>query len=366
MSGIDLTSVAAYAPQATAEIIRSEFDDRYYLATYSDVLNAKIDPVLHYCLFGWQEGRDPRPDFSTKFYLDANPDVQAAGINPLLHFIVAGRAEGRPTAPVQGPFARLSRTLTTPCAHEEEIASMFEGRTRRDDDRPLFDAPLLMMAFTNRCGSTLLGSLLADTGLFDPFGDEHLNAENVRLSIGTTPRTHFVDYLTATLDAKHVGGRLYTIKASAGQFVMLYRWNVFRMFPAVFVVHAYRDDLLSQAISFSIASQTGRWASYVPGTPTVPRFDADTLAFTMQNCAQENALIFLIARLAGLARCPVPYEQLIAEPEACLRNVCQLCGICFEAASMSQTCLRKQADHVNEAFERQFCAELNRQLGIRG
>jgi LPS sulfotransferase NodH len=201
--------------------------------------------------------------------------------------------------------------------------------------------------------------------LFDPFGAEHLNAEDVRLSLEKTPRTHFVDYLTATLEAKHDGGRLYTIKASAGQLVMLYRWNVFRMFPSVYVVHSYRDDLLAQAVSFSIASQTGRWISSMEGKPNDPRFDADTVAFAMQHSAQQNTLIFLIARLAGLERCTVLYEHLIAEPETCLRKVCHCCRICFEAATMPQPSLRKQADHVNDAFARQFCAEMNQQLGLR-
>lgn len=365
MSDPDLTSVSAYTPQAAAEVIRSEFDDRYYLATYPDVLFAKVDPVLHYCSFGWQEGRDPRPDFSTKFYLDTNPDVKAAGINPFLHFVVAGREEGTPRSPVWGPFAVLARTLTTPCDHEEGIKLMFQGCTRFDGDRPVFTAPLVVIAFTNRCGSTFLGSLLADTGLFDPFGVEHLNAEEVRLSLEKTPRTHFVDYLTATLEAKHDGRRLYTIKASAGQLAMLYRWNVFRMFPSVYVVHSYRDDLLAQALSFSIASQTGRWISSMEGKPNDPRFDADAVAFAMQRSAHENTLIFLISRLAGLERCTVLYEHLIAEPETCLRKVCHFCRICFEAATMPQPRLRKQADHVNDAFARQFCAEMNQQLGLR-
>lgn len=364
MSSVDLTKWTDFSPQAAAEVIRSEFDAGHYLSVYPDILAAKADPVLHYCLFGWKEGRNPRPDFSTHFYLNSNPDVAAAGINPFLHFVVAGRAEGRSSGPGLGSFDGLVRTIATPCGHEKRIASMFHGSTQYHGDRVVFDAPLVVMAFTNRCGSTLLGSYLAETGSFDPFGDEYLNAEVVRLSLEKTPRTAFVDYFTAQLEAKHAEGRLYSIKASAGQFMMLYRWNLFRLFPSVFVVHSCRDDLLAQAISFAIASQTGRWASYMHGEPADPRFDADGVALTLQHFAQQNSLIVLAARLAGVPRCTILYEHLIDDPATSLQKVCNLCGVQFKGVGSLRSSLRKQADHVNDVFARRFCAEMNRQVGM--
>jgi Ca2+-binding RTX toxin-like protein len=71
------------------------FDRDYYLARYSDVRNAGIDPYQHYLDYGWREGRDPNPLFDTKFYLSNNADVRAAGINPLQHYLLYGGLEGR-------------------------------------------------------------------------------------------------------------------------------------------------------------------------------------------------------------------------------------------------------------------------------
>ena len=71
------------------------FDRDWYLDHYPDVAGSGIDPVRHYLIFGWQEGRDPGPDFSTTAYLRANADVAAMGLNPLLHFLEHGHAEGR-------------------------------------------------------------------------------------------------------------------------------------------------------------------------------------------------------------------------------------------------------------------------------
>ncbi|WP_176761274.1 glycosyltransferase [Desulforhopalus singaporensis] len=79
------------------EIIRSSglFDVNYYLAAYPDVARSGIDPIYHFVVHGWLEGRDPSPDFSTKYYLGRYADVKEAGINPFLHYVSFGQYEGR-------------------------------------------------------------------------------------------------------------------------------------------------------------------------------------------------------------------------------------------------------------------------------
>lgn len=91
--------------QQVAEL-SAAFDARYYLASYPDVAEAGLDPLTHYCTFGWQEGRNPSAEFDTRHYLARNPDVAKAQINPLLHYVSAGRAEGRSPRPHAAPIRR--------------------------------------------------------------------------------------------------------------------------------------------------------------------------------------------------------------------------------------------------------------------
>lgn len=63
------------------------FDRAWYLATYTDVAGAGMDPVEHYLAFGADEGRNPSKDFDTSGYRAAHPDL-APGTNPLLHAIL--------------------------------------------------------------------------------------------------------------------------------------------------------------------------------------------------------------------------------------------------------------------------------------
>jgi O-antigen biosynthesis protein len=71
------------------------FDEKYYRANNPDVVEAGLDPALHFAVHGWKEGRKPSPDFDPAYYLSQNIDVVRSGLNPLLHYAAHGRSEGR-------------------------------------------------------------------------------------------------------------------------------------------------------------------------------------------------------------------------------------------------------------------------------
>lgn len=79
------------------ELVRRShlFDAEWYLNTYSDVAEARLDPAVHYVIEGGSESRDPGPEFSSSRYLKANRDVAQTGLNPLVHYLEHGLAEGR-------------------------------------------------------------------------------------------------------------------------------------------------------------------------------------------------------------------------------------------------------------------------------
>lgn len=80
------------------EIISHEFDRDYYVDAYPDIDPAGVDPLDHFCTFGWREGRNPCDWFSTTYYLDIHKDVARTGTNPFVHYLSSGRAEGRQIA----------------------------------------------------------------------------------------------------------------------------------------------------------------------------------------------------------------------------------------------------------------------------
>lgn len=89
------------------EELRLSFDQRFYCERYPDIDTRYVDPLEHYCVYGWREGRDPCAWFSTHLYLARNSDVANSGVNPFLHYVRYGRDQGRLIWPAdyRGPFA---------------------------------------------------------------------------------------------------------------------------------------------------------------------------------------------------------------------------------------------------------------------
>jgi hypothetical protein len=106
------------------ETVEAEFDARFYLAAHPDVARAGVDPIEHFLVSGWREGRDPNREFSVREYLEANPDVAAAGVNPFVHYLRAGRAEGRKARQDLGFRYRIIAELKTPETRMGEAARL--------------------------------------------------------------------------------------------------------------------------------------------------------------------------------------------------------------------------------------------------
>jgi CDP-glycerol glycerophosphotransferase (TagB/SpsB family) len=96
-------------PDVDAIAASGLFDADYYLEANPDVAAAGLDPLLHFCEFGWRESRHPNPDFDVDWYL-ANHLAGAGGqTNPLLHYLATGRACGVEIRAVQDSGAGLVR-----------------------------------------------------------------------------------------------------------------------------------------------------------------------------------------------------------------------------------------------------------------
>lgn len=86
---------ARAAEAAEIATLRGHVDSEYYGKRYPDIDTTKVDPLEHYVIFGWKEGRDPCEWFSTRHYLARHRDVSASGVNPFLHYILFGKDQDR-------------------------------------------------------------------------------------------------------------------------------------------------------------------------------------------------------------------------------------------------------------------------------
>lgn len=81
-------------------LLRSGFDEDYYLEHYPEARASSLSPFLHYFHIGSRNGHSPNAQFSEEFYLafyrEIREAVQRGEIHcGYYHFLVAGQAEGR-------------------------------------------------------------------------------------------------------------------------------------------------------------------------------------------------------------------------------------------------------------------------------
>ncbi len=98
----DLLSLGKHGllhPRRTLRLIRDlrlirrsrMFSQSFYAAHNPDIAaNFPGSLIMHFCRFGWREGRDPSVFFPVRTYLKRHPELSEQGINPLVHYLRSG------------------------------------------------------------------------------------------------------------------------------------------------------------------------------------------------------------------------------------------------------------------------------------
>lgn len=247
--------------------------------------------------------------------------------------------------------------ILKPDIHEKEIKAHFNDRVCFDGDTPLFDKPLVILAFTNRCGSNLFSEHLRNTrvigGLFE--------ATNQDKVIKRSENNDCNSYDTFfRLEAKRIidTGRFYGIKASAAQIAMLHRWNIPAMFSGTVIFQVQRRNLVEQAVSMTIAKQTGKWSSRNQEIQQDAQFDFPEVANYLERIVQQNVAIQLLVEALELPSKIFYYEDFSRDPSPYIRDALALLGHDADITFMPEPRLKKQATALNETFKTAFQTQI--------
>ena len=169
-------------PSIQSEIAASGVVDReWYLEQNPDVRHAGMDPVRHFEIFGFREGRQPNPFFTGRWYdvatvlddesaepagsdppvlsdeiqlsgiVDGNwylqryPDVAAAQMDPVRHFARHGLAEGRQPNPFFSRKWYVDKHPEVAACHLDPVLHYIRhGAALGFDPHPLFDSRLYL------------------------------------------------------------------------------------------------------------------------------------------------------------------------------------------------------------------------------
>jgi GT2 family glycosyltransferase len=66
------------------------FSKKYYLDMHKDIALQSIDPAVHFCQYGWREGRSPSKLFDVKYFDRNFPRSRNSQVNPVIDFLDSG------------------------------------------------------------------------------------------------------------------------------------------------------------------------------------------------------------------------------------------------------------------------------------
>jgi trehalose 2-sulfotransferase len=218
---------------------------------------------------------------------------------------------------------------------------------------------------TPRTGSTMLGDLLADTGLVGR-ADEYFGEAFRQEIVPGLSRRGFDDYLVQC--TRHAGGSgtfgvklhwdqvevfLYLLRLRRGVGGLTDLQVIQAVFPAPRFVWLSREDVLAQGVSWWKAITTGKWTDGQPVTGG-PAFDVDRIAGRVRRIEEHTEAWRRWFEANGIEPLRVTYEELAADPAATARRVLAYVGVEAPADFSVAPRTEQQADAVNEDWIRRY------------
>ncbi len=244
----------------------------------------------------------------------------------------------------------------TPDEHEKRIEAHFGAKSVCCPvGMPAPAARTIFLCFTNRCGSAWLASLLFATGRL-PRAGEPFNHDQVIKRSAKQQLDSFAGYCRQLAQGNALDDT-GAFKAGHGQLFMLAKWGyIGGLFADPQFIFVTRDDLLDQAISFSIADQTKAWTSRQKPVVGAPEYSRQDIANRIAGITAGNALFEHFFALNGIRPLRVNYDAMIDNPERILARVSKHIGIPPLELNLEKVSLAKQGNATNRDWRARFLA----------
>jgi trehalose 2-sulfotransferase len=247
--------------------------------------------------------------------------------------------------------------------HEKSLRHFFNGNVEYTGPA-IIDHPLYCIGFFNRSGSNLLAGYLRATPFFSGF-HEQLNFDTVQKQSAEWGVTSFPDFIKEATARFAKGKFAHGFKASVDQLMMLQRFGIPNMYAGgLRIIHITRQDLIGQAISYQIASQTQKWTSKQAGIgeDVTVRFDAQQVTRLVDGAQASANGIAIFAEIFGHPRLPVSYEDLVQSPHRILHQIAGFAGREGEDWPVEVPEIERQVSALNAQFRQLFLTQAQQEI----
>ena len=211
--------------------------------------------------------------------------------------------------------------------------------------------------FTNRCGSMVFTEMLGSSpDIITQY--EVFNGTVVRNKTRDWNLHTFPDYLARLFGRPRVR---YTAKIHALQLMALAGAGLLTAFSGgVTIFRVRRRDQIAQAVSHSIARQTGQWTSFSGARGRAPRYAFGEIRAILQSVQCEQTMMDDVILRLGLDVRDVYFEDFLRAPAAVLMPAWETLGVRAGRLDPGDTRHRPQGTELNDEFIDRFRSDLAR------
>ncbi|MBM70851.1 MAG: hypothetical protein CME43_15400 [Haliea sp.] len=246
-----------------------------------------------------------------------------------------------------------------PGEHEQEILKLY-GSLEVPESVQTLAKEVCVMLFSNRSGSSLICDYMRATGKFSGMG-EPLNHPLVVSRSEAHGIESFYSYLEWLMTHVHEPNTMFGMKASADQALMLIKSGaITACYGHVYWLVAKRRDVLAQAVSHSIAAQTGQWASFHDGSAVDPEYSYSDIKTQVLSVIESNQKIDIFCDYMGIDPVEIFYEDFLISPPENTVALAESLGFKDVEVDLGQLRRNKQAGSRNREFMERFKRDLDR------
>ncbi len=213
----------------------------------------------------------------------------------------------------------------------------------------------LIIASTARSGSHMLGHALHDTGLFG-YPLEYVNPSNLEQWKKITQEDSFEGVLNSIKSRRTSSNGVFAIKVHYSHIKQFGSFQNFtKHFPEAHVVLITRKNILKQAVSFVIASQSGNWISGQTSKKKKPIYDGNRIKMIMKRTMLENASWKYNLQISGSNYLEMEFENIVANIPRAIHEVADFMNVDISHTSIpSKPVTKRQSSIINEEWEQKF------------
>jgi LPS sulfotransferase NodH len=137
--------------------------------------------------------------------------------------------------------------------------------------------------------------------------------------------------------------------------------HLLEFFPGAYFVLLTRKDVLRQAVSLSIASQTGVWIAGQKPVTDNPRYSFDHIDSCLRETLLNNASWRYTLAASGCKYLEVDFSSVRQNIRGAVENIARFMDLEIEPSSIpKQQVTERQSNRINEEWTNRFVADFNR------